>query len=52
MLADHPIYHWVRREREGQRLLARFDAAGYFDNVREVLDLVEARTQPGPSATR
>ena len=30
----------------------RFDAAGYFDNVREVLDLVEARHAAGARARR
>jgi glycosyltransferase involved in cell wall biosynthesis len=48
VLADHPIYHWARRERKETASSRRFDASGYFDNVREVLDLVEARTQPGP----
>ena len=30
-----------------ERLLHRFDAEGYFGNVREVLDLVDANTEPG-----
>ena len=29
---------------------ARLDPVGYFDNVREVLDLVEAHTEPGAAA--
>jgi glycosyltransferase involved in cell wall biosynthesis len=48
VLADHPIYHWVRREGGANASSGRFDAEGYFNNVREVLDLVEARTEPGP----
>ena len=48
MLADHPIYHWARRERKETASSRRFDASGYFDNVREVLDLVEAGREPGP----
>ena len=48
VLADHPIYHWMRREDGSNASTGRFDAEGYFQNVREVLDLVEARTEPGP----
>jgi glycosyltransferase involved in cell wall biosynthesis len=47
VLADHPIYHWVARE-DANASSGRFDAEGYFQNVREVLDLVEAHTEPGP----
>jgi glycosyltransferase involved in cell wall biosynthesis len=47
VVADHPIYHWVARE-GANASAGRFDAEGYFQNVREVLDLVEARTEPGP----
>ncbi len=47
VLADRPVYHWVRREEAPGASYERFDPAGYFDNVREVLDLVEARTEPG-----
>jgi poly(ribitol-phosphate) beta-N-acetylglucosaminyltransferase len=48
VLADRPVYHWMRREDQANASYQRFDAAGYFDNVREVLDLVEANTRPGP----
>ena len=48
VLADHPIYHWVARGETANASAGRFDAEGYFQNVREVLDLVEANTQPGP----
>jgi poly(ribitol-phosphate) beta-N-acetylglucosaminyltransferase len=48
VLADHPIYHWVGHGEGANASAGRFDANGYFDNVREVLDLVEARTEPGP----
>jgi len=48
VLSDHPCYHWVRREEATTASAERFDAEGYFENVREVLDLVEQRTEPGP----
>ena len=48
VLADRPVYHWMRREDQDNASYQRFDAAGYYDNVREVLDLVESRTEPGP----
>jgi len=47
VLADRPVYHWMRRERAATASSQRFDAQLYFDNVREVLDLVEAHTEPG-----
>jgi glycosyltransferase involved in cell wall biosynthesis len=47
VLADRPVYHWMRREEQDNASYQRFDAAGYYDNVREVLDLVESHTQPG-----
>jgi poly(ribitol-phosphate) beta-N-acetylglucosaminyltransferase len=48
VLADRPVYHWMRRDEQDNASYSRFDARGYFDNVREVLDLVEANTTPGP----
>jgi glycosyltransferase involved in cell wall biosynthesis len=48
VLADRPVYHWMRRDEQDNASYQRFDAAAYFDNVREVLDLVEANTAPGP----
>jgi poly(ribitol-phosphate) beta-N-acetylglucosaminyltransferase len=48
VLADRPVYHWMRREEQDNASYSRFDAQAYFDNVREVLDLVEANTTPGP----
>jgi poly(ribitol-phosphate) beta-N-acetylglucosaminyltransferase len=47
VLADRPVYHWVKRESKANASYVRFDAEGYFENVREVLDLVEANTEPG-----
>ena len=48
VLADRPVYHWIRREEEATASYDRYDAGVYFDAVREVLDLIEARTEPGP----
>ena len=47
VLADHPIYHWVRRDEDANASYERFDSRSYFENVREVLDIVEANTDPG-----
>jgi glycosyltransferase involved in cell wall biosynthesis len=47
VLADRPCYHWVRRGAEENASLGGFEAKPYYENVREVLDLVEARTEPG-----
>ena len=46
VLADRPCYHWVRREDETASY-GGFEAGPYYENVREVLDLVEAGTEPG-----
>jgi glycosyltransferase involved in cell wall biosynthesis len=48
VLADRPAYHWMRREEQDNASYDRYDPAAYFDNVREVLDLVAAKTEPGP----
>src|SRR3954453_21713594 len=51
VLADRPVYHWMRRA-QATASIDRFEAEPYFDNVREVLDLVEARTPPGEARDR
>jgi glycosyltransferase involved in cell wall biosynthesis len=48
VLADRPIYHWVRHEEQPGASYEQFNPAGYYGNVREVLDIVEANTEPGP----
>ena len=50
ILADYPCYHWVSRGTNAS--FQRLDPAGYFGNVREVLDIVEANTEPGPFRDR
>jgi glycosyltransferase involved in cell wall biosynthesis len=46
VLADYPAYFWLRHETSRNASDARLGPA-YFDAVREVLDLVEANTEPG-----
>ena len=50
VLSDYVCYHWMLRDENASR--DRFDPAGYYDNVREVLDLVERHTEPGPFRER
>ncbi len=46
VLADYPCYHWMLRDASAS--FARMDPHGYFQNLREVLDLIEEHTEPGP----
>jgi hypothetical protein len=48
VLADHPCYHWVRRGSANASSGAPWDPAQYYAAVREVLDIVDAHTDPGP----
>ncbi len=48
VLADYPCYHWVLRDPQHNASFRQFDAAGYYEDVREVLDIVERHTEPGP----
>ena len=47
ILADYPVYHWAFRDRDQNASAQRVDPVGYFDNLREVLDLVEEHMEPG-----
>ncbi len=47
VLADYPCYHWVRRPDDTNASHGRFDAAAYYGNVRQVLDIVEEHVPPG-----
>lgn len=52
ILADYPCYHWaVRPERENATHL-RIDPVGYYANMREILDIVDRNTEPGPLRDR
>jgi hypothetical protein len=48
VLAPYPCYHWMRSPDDVNASWRQFDPAAYFDNVREVLDLVDEHTEPGP----
>jgi poly(ribitol-phosphate) beta-N-acetylglucosaminyltransferase len=53
ILADYPCYYWVRNQEETENASYQvFDAPAYYDNVREVLDLVVEHTEPGPLRDR
>ncbi len=53
VLADRPAYHWMlRREQKANASYQEFDPVIYYDNVREVLDLIEEHTEPGPLRDR
>lgn len=47
ILADYPGYHWVLRDRSTNASAELFDAEIYYGNLREVLDLIDANTEPG-----
>src|SRR3954469_2556815 len=52
VLSDYPCYHWIHRAQEVNASWQRLDPVGYFDNMREVLDLVAEHTEPGPLRDR
>ncbi|HEV3407412.1 MAG TPA: glycosyltransferase family 2 protein [Gaiellaceae bacterium] len=52
VLADYVCYHWVRRRDNRNAANIRLDPRGYFENGREVLDIVERHTPPGPLRDR
>jgi poly(ribitol-phosphate) beta-N-acetylglucosaminyltransferase len=47
ILADYPCYHWVNWQGGANASYSAPDPADYFADVREVLDLVDAHTEPG-----
>ena len=47
ILADYACYHWVRWDSDENASYAAPDPAEYFDDVRGVLDVVDAHTEPG-----
>ncbi|MBO2452190.1 glycosyltransferase family 2 protein [Actinomadura barringtoniae] len=52
VLADYPCCYWVKRADEGNYSSNRFDPAHYYGAVREVLDVVDAHVEPGPTRDR
>jgi glycosyltransferase involved in cell wall biosynthesis len=47
ILADYPCYHWVNWTQGANASYAAPDPADYYADVREVLDIVDAHTEPG-----
>jgi poly(ribitol-phosphate) beta-N-acetylglucosaminyltransferase len=52
VLADYPCYHWILRDADTNASYRPFEPTEYFANVREVLDLVDEHTEPGPFRDR
>ena len=47
IVGDYPCYFYLRREDKKNAGSARIDPVGYYANLREVLDALEADTEPG-----
>ncbi|WFE63668.1 glycosyltransferase family A protein [Micromonospora sp. WMMD714] len=52
VLADYVCYHHQRRTDAGNVTATALEPAGYFVNLREALDIVDAHTDPGPLRDR
>src|SRR6476661_5099880 len=47
VLADYPCYHWMQRPGDNASSAQPWDPEQYYAAVREVLDVVDANTEPG-----
>lgn len=47
VLADYVCYYHIRREDRSNAGLRRLDPKGYYGNLREVLRIIEEKTEPG-----
>jgi hypothetical protein len=47
ILADYPSYFFLRREDRAHSAKLPYTAAEYYGNLREVLDVIAANTEPG-----
>jgi glycosyltransferase involved in cell wall biosynthesis len=47
VLSDYVCYYHIRRDDASNAAFGRFVPSGYFGNVEEVMDVVEAHTVPG-----
>jgi glycosyltransferase involved in cell wall biosynthesis len=47
IVGDYVCYYYLKREDGTNAGSARIDPKSYYDNLREVLDVVEANTEPG-----
>lgn len=52
VLSDYVCYYHLKREDASNAGFQRFDPVGYFNNLREALDIVEKYTEPGPTRDR
>ncbi len=52
VLADYACYHWVLRDVGSNASWSGLDPESYFANMREVLDVVDEHTEPGPLRDR
>jgi len=52
VLAGYPCYHWVMREDDANASYAELEPVGYYENLREVLDLIDEHMEPGPLRDR
>ncbi len=52
VLADYVCYYHIRRDDGSNAGLRRLDPKGYYGNLREVLGIIEAKTEPGPFRDR
>ena len=51
VLSDYPCYFHTARGDGGNAGFRPLEPVGYFANLRDALDAVEALTEPGPCAT-
>jgi glycosyltransferase involved in cell wall biosynthesis len=51
ILADYPCYHWMGHPERASASAQRIEP-GYWDNLREVLDIVEENLEPGEERDR
>ncbi|WP_413753667.1 glycosyltransferase [Streptomyces sp. R-74717] len=47
VLSDYLCYYHIKREDASNAGFQRFDPVGYYNNLREALDIVEKYTEPG-----
>jgi poly(ribitol-phosphate) beta-N-acetylglucosaminyltransferase len=52
ILADYPCYHWVLRSHDVNASSGPLEPVGYYQNLRDVLDLVDEHVEPGPLRDR
>lgn len=45
--ADHAVYHWAKRDEGANATGMAFDRRLYYENLRDILDIVDRHTEPG-----